>query len=401
MSIVFRIFIFIWFVPLVSYLLPRPENHDYVKGYDAITPLFPGVILYALIGMVTLLFGLFFSIPLYKKDILPKPEKSLTKEDLRFSFIKSRIIFLLAIFGVLSSWYKIIVFDGLESVFLSFALGTANDFREILYDGYKSLPYGFRHLTGPSAAVLFFTVIELKKNRLYLLLIIVVLILNILITSRLTLILFVVVLTACYMISNKKPSRVLVFSGIGFFFIVLLVTNYIRNVNYFESYGVYNPVSMLVIQIRQYIETAFVGALSFCSDPFGFPKGPYIQLSLSGGGEFLASKAAYHTGIKEEFTQISGLLFLFGKIDFFSILVFPLVLGGALAFYNYFAQFGFVRVMEVGILLYGVSDSWRTFIFFQGFFVINVLTAIMIHQLLKYNFTIGLRQNPYPVNKNS
>lgn len=382
LSVVFRIFFFVWFFPLFSYLFPRPENHDLVKGYVAITPLFPGVILFGLIGLGALLFGLLFSIPVYKESRFSEVGRSITAQDLNFSFNKSRIIFLLAIVGVLSSWQKIIYFDGLESVFLSFALGTANDFREILYDGYKSLPYGFRHLTGPSAAVLFFTVIELKKSRIYILVIIIILILNILITSRLTLILFAVVLVACYMIAQKKPSKLLVFSGLGFVFILLLVTNYIRNVNYFESYGIYNPISMLLIQIRQYIETAFVGALSFCSDPFGFPPGPYIQMSLSGGGEFLSSKAAYHTGIKEEFTQISGLLFLFGKINNLSIIVFPIILGLALAFYNYFAQFGFIRVMEVGILLYGVSDSWRTFIFFQGFFVINILTAIIVHQFL-------------------
>lgn len=369
-------------MPFVFYLIPRPEAHEYVKGFVAITPLFPGVLIYTLVGVMTVVFGLFFSIPFLKKTEIPPPGKSLTMDDLNFAFKKSLVVFLFAVLGVLSSWQKIIFFDGLESVILSFALGTGNDFREILYEGYKSLPYGFRHLTGPSAAVLFFTVLELKKSRLYLLLIVVVLLLNILITSRLTLILFAVVFTACYLVSKKKPSKVLIISGLGFMFIVLMVTNYIRNVNYFESYGIYNPVSMLIIQIRQYIETAFVGALSFCSDPFAFPKGPYIQMSMNGGGEFLSAKASYHTGIKEEFTQISGLLFLFTKVDILALLVFPLVLGAALAGYNYFVQFGFVRVMEVGILLYGVSDSWRTFIFFQGFFIINILTSILIHRFV-------------------
>ena len=382
MTLVYRIFIFVWFLPFVFYLIPRPETHEYVKGYVAITPLFPGVLIYTLVGVMALVFGLFFSIPFYKKTQIAAPEKSLTEDDLNFAFKKSLIVFFLAMIGVLSSWQKIILFDGLESVLLSFALGTGNDFREILYEGYKSLPYGFRHLTGPSAAVLFFTALELKKSRLYFLLIVVVLLLNILITSRLTLILFAVVFAACYIVSKKKPSKILILSGIGFMFIVLMVTNYIRNVNYFESYGIYNPVSMLIIQIRQYIETAFVGALSFCSDPFIFPKGPYIQMSMNGGGEFLSAKAAYHTGIKEEFTQISGLLFLFTKVDILALLIFPIVLGAALAGYNYFVQFGFVRIMEVGILLYGVSDSWRTFIFFQGFFIINILTSILIHRLV-------------------
>lgn len=381
----------VWFTPLIFYFIPRPESHEKVQGYSEVTPFFPGVIFYILIGLLAIIFGLFFSIPaknLNNNSLVNKEED--TKKSLDYAFKKSLLLFILATIGVLASWFKIISNNGFGSIITSIALGTANDFREILYDGYVAFPYGLRHLVGPCAGVLLFTIFELKKHRYLSIPILVVLLLNVMITSRLSLILFTIVYITCFLRTGKKVSKTSILVGFTLIILVLMVTNYIRNVNYFNSFGVYNPITMLLLQIRQYLETAFVGALSFLNSPMTFPSGDYIEISNS-GGEFLSSKAVHYTGIKEEFTQISGLLFLYSKIGVSTIFIFPLVIGLAIGTLNFYNKLGLKYFLEVGTITYGIIDSWRTFIFFQGFFVINILFFLLLSIFLhkKRNHIFG------------
>lgn len=388
---IYRLFLLIWFIPLFVFLLPRPESHELVKGYSNITPYFPGVFIYVIIGIFTVLFGFFFSYPLYigKKNsaINVNSSKQLI---LLNCYKKSLITFFIAAIGVLSSCFKIISYAGLPSVITSITLGTANDFREILYEGYTSMPYGLRHLIGPSTAVLIFTTLELRKSKFIIIPAIFALLLNVMISSRLSLILFILVYILCYVVFEKKISKYfIIFSGL-FVLIILTVANYVRNVNYFNSFGIENPITMMIIQTRQYLETAIVGCLSYLNDPFSFPKGDYIEISNS-GGEFLAGKVVQYTGIKEEFTQISGIVFLFSKVGISSLFLFPFIVGFAIGLFNFFRNKGAQYLIESGVIFYAIFDSWRTFIFIQGFFIINLVFAIIVSSifLVKHNQSIN------------
>ena len=218
--------------------------------------------------------------------------------------------------------------------------------------------------------------------------------LNALLTSRLSLVMAVVVYL--FLLAQEMPSprlrlRTLSISGAGIF-AILTAFNYVRNGNYYRLFGVDNPILMNIYQIAAYVgvpsqvslgvasaiadgrfvkESAFEDALK--------PIVPTFLQEAKGDKSAVTDPATYgySVDIAPNFNTNSAFADTYAKYGWIGLVAILAAVCLFALLFGVFARIGGVYAAGAGVIGYGLAEFWRLFLFSQGILVFLIALTIV------------------------
>lgn len=210
-------------------------------------------------------------------------------------------------------------------------------------------------------------------------------------SSRLTFLAAIVIFLVMLALSRREMRiRVwlLICGGVAIF-AALTAFNYFRNYNYYLRVGVSNPLMMNIYQILSYLGApaqASVGVASAISgrdytvstDPYSLI-GMVTPSFLSSAPTDATSTPGYlsYVDVASNLTTNSAFANIYSQYGWAGLVVVGLTLFVAGALFGVFRQFDSLLVVGAGVLMYGVSEIWRIYIFGQGIFIFLLLVVIV------------------------
>lgn len=205
-------------------------------------------------------------------------------------------------------------------------------------------------------------------------------------TSRLSLVLAVVI----FLYIQHRRGVKLRFSlivAVGFVAVSgLTVLNYVRNARFYETWGVTNPIEMSWHQALTYLSAPFQVSLGVANGLLDGTFTPKTDLLLAGNAvrptffgsgleEGLRGSARYDyvVDISTSLTTNSAFADSIANYGVWSLGWLVLVVGITLYIAGYFTQFNSVLLAIPAICLYGLAEFWRLFLFNQGILVFLVV----------------------------
>jgi hypothetical protein len=214
---------------------------------------------------------------------------------------------------------------------------------------------------------------------------------NALFSSRLALMLALVVylvLLACLRKDAKVRLRTILMITV-LSFAILTLLNSMRNADYYSEAGVLDPVQMNMYQVLTYLGTPF--QVSIGSAPAmltgRFPDNGnawsalevLVPTFLGGNRDGLSASGAgrygYQVDVNPALTTNSAFADTFSAFGWWGLLYVLVGLGVAGILYGHASQYKSVVVAVAGVMGYGIAEVWRIYLFNQG---ITVYIAIAV-----------------------
>ena len=310
-------------------------------------------------------------------------------------------LFTLAFIGFIATYLKIIPNLSPSEIVHAIATGNANLLKKTLYNDYSLGFVSLRYLTSAVAAIALYQWICGKRGLGHFLLLtssLIMLLLTIVISSRLMFIMFlltVVYLVVHQSIKNKNFVNIKAITAFIICFSILTILNYSRNINFYSSIGLNNPLVANFAEILSYLGAPFQGAIS-AVDHFN-------NLCL---GSFLSSPSASHlTNIEPLLSTNSALLELCLSGDWFNMIAMLLVIMVAGSIMGHIHQYraSYLNLIYA-LLLYCCSELWRIYLFDRGIVMtitigivcsisIAVITQLFFNALIDKQHQIGTHIN--------
>lgn len=176
-----------------------------------------------------------------------------------------RIITVLSALGVMYVYLTILKNN--PEVFISVFQNNANALKETLYNNYDTGLHSLRYISILGGAFGIYRIITIKRIRAIDLLNIMLLLMTALISSRLSIIVSILVLLGMLAHRNHKISfKAVIILAIALF-TVLTLANYFRNGNFYkEKYNINNPILMNVSEMVTYLGAPFQTSVSIANN---------------------------------------------------------------------------------------------------------------------------------------
>lgn len=217
---------------------------------------------------------------------------------------------------------------------------------------------------------------------------------NALLTSRLSLVMAIVVFF--FLMSQENSSKRFRPMGVAFaglvLFTVLTAFNFVRNGNYYRLFGVDNPIAMNLYQIMAYVGAPGQVSLGVASSIFNGKFGKNIPATsavevvtptfLRDGN---ADKSAttdpaiygYNVDIAPNLNTNSAFADTYAKYGWWGLVAIILLLALMSLLFGLFLRVGGVYAAGAGVIGYGFAEFWRLFLFSQGISVFLVLLTLV------------------------
>jgi hypothetical protein len=274
----------------------------------------------------------------------------------------------------------------------------ANQLKYTLYDNYVLGVNTLRYLTIISSAIAIVNILKNKEVKRLDFLNIVSLFFNSLISSRLSIIMAVVI--AIYLIKRRNiivPFRKVVIVLI-ITFSVLTYLNYVRNANfYLENYQINNPIFSNVSEILTYLGSPFQVSLGVANNA------PLINnwVSLENSIVFLVPTffddfinlnsnhvQSYRDYVDVEPTLTTNSVFadMFPSVGYFSFVIISIICFFFSALAGHFSNYDSYVCLVTPIVLYCFAELWRVYLFNAGIIwslIISLFIPIVLKSLIK------------------
>lgn len=294
-----------------------------------------------------------------------------------------------SLLGVVAAYYAA---GSSVSIYVALTTSTGNTLSESLSDG-SSLAT-LRYATAISAPVGIYLWRKGQASFVMAVANCILLILNALLTSRLSLVMAVVVyffLLAQEMPQPRPRHLTLGIFGIGIF-AVFTVFNYVRNGNYYRLFGVEDPILMNIYQILTYVGAPSQVSLGVASSIANgqFDKTSTVESAIDAivptfwqDGKTSKSVATdlatygYSVDIAPNLNTNSAFADTYAKYGWYGLAAILIAICSASLLFGIFSRIGGVYAAGAGVIGYGFAEFWRLFLFNQGILVFLVaLTAV-------------------------
>lgn len=361
-------FAFTSFLSFIAWLLPI-SGGIYIKGFSPPQQFFTANLIYILVWDFGIFYIAFLGFYIGRRySYKPKNSKEINS-DLRpyyfFNFV--------GVIGLVSSYIHIIDESGIRLLIYQLFIHNGNFLKKELYNGYSIGIYSLRYVVIISSAIAIYRIVS-KKFHIMDLFNILSLLLLLIISSRLSLIISLVI-ASCLAITDEKiriGSRKIIISFV-LIFSVLTVANYIRNANFYERFNINNPIFMNLVQIDAYLGTSFQGELATADHAL-----------LRDGLKLNLSEESRITNIATNFNANSSLNTLMNYYGIYGIII-----GFVFSFFASFVM-GSIRQNNkkiifclYGVLLYCFSDLYRIFMFNKGI-ILTMIIIIIVSEFFHY-----------------
>jgi hypothetical protein len=219
------------------------------------------------------------------------------------------------------------------------------------------------------------------------------LLVNVALASRLSLILALVVYAFLF-ISTRPKFKLKIWvavAAIVIVFVGLTAFNYARNANYYENHGISNPLEMNLYQTSAYLGAPFqvsIGvANSIASGDLVVAGDPLLSLQAVAPTFIDFKKVNLGTGtynerygpdvsIASNLTTNSAFADTYVKYGWWGLAYTVLILAIAAFGFGVFARYRSVIGVIAALLLYGFAEYWRIFLYNQGILIFLLLASI-------------------------
>lgn len=373
----------VWAVPGQSLLL---------RGFDQRAALDPGGVAlllgwYAAVVLIALLgVAIGGSLPLAERVVRAEA----TDDYRRIAYVVMTVV---AVIGVVGTYVMI---AGEHSILDELAGGTANVLTQDLQAG--SSIATLRYATIAAAPLGFFLWLQHRRSVPLLLLAILNITLlgaNAILSSRLSLLMAIVVFGVILFLA--KPDSRLRLLPLGILVVVVgaLLTgfNYVRNYNFYENLGISNPIEMNFYQLASYAgaptQVAIGVADGIVAGRYAGPSDVVSALDVliptflrdsegrsDRAGQVDPSSYGYQVDIAPNLNANSVFAEVFSRYGWWGLaFVLVAVLVAAIGF-GYFRRYGPVLAVAAGALAYTFVDFWRSYLLNTGIVIFVVLLAI-------------------------
>ncbi|MGG3625196.1 hypothetical protein ABES25_16770 [Bacillus gobiensis] len=282
--------------------------------------------------------------------------------------------------------------------------GEANNLKKMLYDSYSVGPHSLRYVVIVSSAISLFQIMKYRKINWFDIFNLLSLLIVSLISSRLALILCLVI-TICLTIRyNVVVRRYIYLIAMVFTFLLLTLFNYSRNSNFYKDYfNIDNPIIMNISEMKTYIGSPFQAAVGVTNhfehflwtsnnsfkDVIFYMVPSYLRGILNVGGSHESSYREF-VDIENGLTTNSSFVSLvdhIGVYSFFTMIVvvfFASIIIGHLSKYK-----SYINIISF-ILIYCFAEIWRTYLFNEGIIHMTILIIVL-------SFTFLYLYNQFPV----
>lgn len=266
--------------------------------------------------------------------------------------------------GVLASYLKIASSGGASFVIETLKGGRANELKVVLYTDYGVGIYSLRYLTIIAGGVALFLLFKRSGPVLLHISNLVILILSAFLASRLSFIAAGIVFLVLCARANVRINPIQIAILLGAAGVVLTLANTTRNINYYASIGLGNPIVASIAETLTYLAAPFQGALVAAE-------------AITG------DRSSENPGIDPALTTNSALLELttsYGPLSLVIGLGTTLVLSAT--FILLFRSEQLSLVAGSGMIAYGLSEIWRLFLFNRGIFITVIVFSTVLPSLL-------------------
>ncbi|MGM9473808.1 O-antigen polymerase [Pseudarthrobacter sp. YS3] len=298
------------------------------------------------------------------------------------------VISLSGLVGVVAAYSAV---SGSVSIVDALSTSSANVLSEHLADG-SSLAT-LRYATAMAAPVGLYLYRKRKVSLFSVVINCLLLIMNALLTSRLSLVMAIVVFF--FLMAHEDSSRRFKPLGIAFaglvIFAALTIFNFVRNGNYYRLFGVDNPIAMNVYQIMAYVGAPGQVSLGVASSIFNGKFGKQVPAASAVEAvipTFLRAEKAdksattdpaiygYNVDIAPNLNTNSAFADTYAKYGWWGLVAILVLLASMSLLFGIFSRVGGVYAAGAGVIGYGFAEFWRLFLFSQGISVFLVLLTI-------------------------
>ncbi|THD67728.1 hypothetical protein E7Z59_08725 [Robertkochia marina] len=281
------------------------------------------------------------------------------------------IISFLTFIGVMKTFVTLFgLLGGVEIFFFNIFNGTANTFRHTLEEVYSPGIFSLRYLAIQASAVAVIRRLIFKKKSLLDYLNIMFLISIALISSRLSIIVFLLSTLILYLSYKRiriNMKKVLIL-GLSCFHL-LGIFNYTRNINFYRDRGINDFYSAGFSEIMTYVGVAFQGAVSvgeksyqILDDPQGWDN---------------------YAGIEKSLTANSALNSQFQLYGWWALVSTPILLLLLSFITGILSRFRHTYLyLSYATLIYAFAEFWRLFWFGTGIMITLTIMPIAIFLIL-------------------
>ena len=365
-----------------------PGTGEYLRGFDHRSNLDLGAVLvlggWYLFCFVLIIFG-----GLIGRTIAPAPSLEAARTRSGFEKRFYLVLTIISAIGVVGAYQLIL---GQVSIVQAVTAGQANELSAVLLDGSNIAT--LRYAAIVAAPVGIFLAIEKKAGWLLAAVNVLMLLSVVLLSSRLSLIMAIVVFLFLFVHEHPTARVRLMPATIGgvLLFGLLTAFNYSRNANFYRLFGVDNPLSMNLYQIEAYLgspaQVAVGVAHAIFEGRFGvdLPLGPATQSivptflqTVKGNRSAVTDPGiyGYQVDIAPNLNSNSAFADTYAHYGWWGLLLTAMILFLAAILYSHLAQYKGVLSVGSAVLGYGFLEYWRTFFFNQGS-IVFILTALLI-----------------------
>lgn len=275
-------------------------------------------------------------------------------------------------------------------VFLSVFQNRGNILKEILYENYETGLHSLRYVSILGGAFALYRIIDAKKVTISDVLNITLLLMTAFISSRLSIILSIIVFLGILTHRNQKITLKSLIILVIVSFTILTAANYLRNGNFYkEKYNIDNPIVMNISEIITYVGTPFQTSVSIANSANSM----YSNGDLNNIMYYLVptylheilqikSNPSYDyrefINIEDSLTTNSALTHLYSSMGGVSF-PFMLIIVVSFAFLSgVFSTYSSMLFIVHYLICYCFAEIWRIYMFNTGIIHILILTIIVI-----------------------
>lgn len=366
--------LFAWWLPINSR-----------KGFNVAENLEPGSVILIISWYLIIIFIAYVGFHFGRRV---RPIQKLNYNNSVISRYAYRILTILGLIGVFFTYFTI--FRNNPNFVNDILQANANQLKYALYENYSQGVHSLRYLTILSGTLATINIMKQKKSLLDFINLLAV-ISTALVSSRLAIIMLVVLLTCSLIYEGLKIRKTYIMAISVLLFIALTIFNYSRNANFYNAvYGIENPVMMNLAEIITYLGAPFQATLGVFNNIWEFDRVPgFIELvsflipetfhSLIGIETSFVSTYRSFVDIEDSLTTNSAAVQLIDSLGFYSIFI----MGITILFYSiligHFSKYNNILAFISYVFLYCSFEVWRLFLFNQG-----IIHTLVLGILLSY-----------------
>jgi hypothetical protein len=315
------------------------------------------------------------------------------------------LISILALIGVIVSYIGIGVSP--STMYNWVVNGQANNLKYMLYEQYSVGLYSLRYLAIISSALTFYRCYVTRSIKIMDFINVLSLLLVTVISSRLSLVIAIVIF-GCLLIKNNiiLRKRALI-SGSIVIFLLLTLLNYSRNSNYYQAVqGISNPILMNIAEIVTYLGAPFqasIGAANNIVTISNFTSVNFTTLLYFLLPSYIRSifnidvvkddLYRNYVDIEQSLTTNSSFVELLDSVGLHAFLIIIVVAFTSSIMIGHFSKYKSNLSLISFILLYCFAEIWRTFLFNEGIIHMLIINIVLVFIIITVLRTLLIRRS--------